>query len=92
MLSAALVHEAYLRLLDQRKIAPIFLAVASPLMRQILVDYARGQGVVPWALAPEIPPRDVAQLFVDQRNQGFKGLWIARFPAYQQFANWVESD
>jgi hypothetical protein len=54
-------------------------------------DYARGQGV-PWALAPEIPPRDVAQLFVDQRNQRFKGLWIARFPAYQQFANWVESD
>jgi hypothetical protein len=77
--------------LEAWKIAPIFMVVASRLMRQILVDYARGQGV-PWSLSPEIPPRDVAQLFVDQRNQRFKGLWITHFPAYQQFANWVESD
>ena len=43
--SAALVHEAYMRLLDQRPFATEnrahFLAVASRLMRQILVDYAR---------------------------------------------------
>ena len=43
--SAALVHEAYLRLLDQRPFdtenRAHFLAVASRLMRQILVDYAR---------------------------------------------------
>ena len=45
--SAALVHEAYLRLLDQRPFSHTksnrahFLAVASRLMRQILVDYAR---------------------------------------------------
>jgi RNA polymerase sigma factor (TIGR02999 family) len=43
--SAALVHEAYLRLVDQRpfdsKDRGHFLAVASRLMRQILVDYAR---------------------------------------------------
>lgn len=43
--SAALVHEAYLRLLDQRPFETEnrahFLAVASRLMRQILVDYAR---------------------------------------------------
>lgn len=46
--SAALVHEAYLRLLDQRPFdtenRAHFLAVASRLMRQILVDYARSRG------------------------------------------------
>lgn len=46
--SAALVHEAYLRLLDQRPFdtenRAHFLAVASRLMRQILVDHARGHG------------------------------------------------
>jgi RNA polymerase sigma factor (TIGR02999 family) len=46
--SAALVHEAYLRLVDQRpfetKDRAHFLAVASRLMRQILVDYARSHG------------------------------------------------
>ena len=44
--SAALVHEAYLRLADQKPFEAEnrahFLAVASRLMRQILVDYARG--------------------------------------------------
>jgi len=43
--SAALVHEVYLRLLDQKPFEAEnrahFLAVASRLMRQILVDYAR---------------------------------------------------
>jgi RNA polymerase sigma factor (TIGR02999 family) len=46
--SAALVHEAYLRLVDQRpfetKDRAHFLAVASRLIRQILVDYARSHG------------------------------------------------
>jgi RNA polymerase sigma factor (TIGR02999 family) len=46
--SAALVHEAYLRLLDQKPFntenRTHFLAVASRLMRQILVDYARSRG------------------------------------------------
>ena len=46
--SAALVHEAYLRLLDQRPFdtenRAHFLALASRLMRQILVDYARSHG------------------------------------------------
>jgi len=45
--SAALVHEAYLRLLDQRpfdtKNRAHFLAVAARLMRQILVDHARSR-------------------------------------------------
>ena len=46
--SAALVHEAYLRMIDQRPFdtenRAHFLAVASRLMRQILVDYARTHG------------------------------------------------
>lgn len=46
--SAALVHEAYLRLVDQRPLdtenRAHFLAVASRLMRQILVDHARSHG------------------------------------------------
>lgn len=46
--SAALVNEAYLRLLDQRPFdtenRAHFLAVASRLMRQILVDHARSHG------------------------------------------------
>jgi RNA polymerase sigma factor (TIGR02999 family) len=45
--SAALVHEAYLRLLDRpfdTENRAHFLAVASRLMRQILVDHARSHG------------------------------------------------
>lgn len=43
--STALVHEAYLRLMDQKPVATEnrahFVAIAARLMRQILVDYAR---------------------------------------------------
>jgi RNA polymerase sigma factor (TIGR02999 family) len=45
--STALVHEAYLRMLGGQPAAenrPHFIAVASRLMRQILVDYARSRG------------------------------------------------
>jgi RNA polymerase sigma factor (TIGR02999 family) len=46
--SAALVHEAYLRLVEQRPFytenRAHFFAVASRLMRQILVDHARNHG------------------------------------------------
>jgi RNA polymerase sigma factor (TIGR02999 family) len=45
--STALVHEAYLRLLGGQRVElqnrAHFIAVASRLMRQILVDYARGR-------------------------------------------------
>ena len=48
--SAALVHEAYLRLVDQRPFdtesRAHFLAIASRLMRQIRVDYALTHGAV----------------------------------------------
>lgn len=46
--TTALVHEAYMRLADQRPFETEnrahFVAVAARLMRQILVDYARGHG------------------------------------------------
>jgi RNA polymerase sigma-70 factor, ECF subfamily len=46
--TTALVHEAYLRLADQREIhwknREQFLGVAAQLMRRILVDYSRGYG------------------------------------------------
>lgn len=45
--TTALVHEAYLRLVDQRNInfqsRTHFFAIAAQVMRHILVDYARGQ-------------------------------------------------
>jgi RNA polymerase sigma-70 factor, ECF subfamily len=44
--TTALVHEAYLRLADQRKVRwknrEQFMGVAAQLMRRILVDYSRG--------------------------------------------------
>jgi RNA polymerase sigma factor (TIGR02999 family) len=46
--TTALVHEAYLRLVNQREVRwrnrAHFLAVASQMMRRILVDYARARG------------------------------------------------
>jgi len=46
--TTALVHEAYLRLADQREVhwknREQFLGVAAQLMRRILVDYSRGRG------------------------------------------------
>ena len=45
--ATALVHEAYLRLIDQRRIQwrnrAQFFGVAAQLMRRILVDHARGR-------------------------------------------------
>ncbi len=69
--TTALVHEAYLRLVDQRdtpwQTRAHFFAVAAQVMRHILVDYARGrrrakrgQGIAPLALS------DVALLSDDR--------------------------
>ena len=60
--------------------------VKGPLVEQPqigLVDQSRALQGMARTLASEMPPRDVAQVFVDQRNQRFKDLRIARFPAYQ---------
>jgi len=46
--ATALVHEAYLRLVDQRRAnwrgRTHFFAVAARVMRRVLIDYARGRG------------------------------------------------
>ena len=46
--ATALVHEAYLKLVDQRSVTwqnrAHFFAVAARAMRRILIDYARGRG------------------------------------------------
>jgi len=75
--SAALVNEAYLRLVDQRPFdtdnRAHFLAVASRLMRQILVDHARSHRAAKRGadlrveldtalLPPQLPNRDVLAL------------------------------
>lgn len=75
--SAALVHEAYLRLLDQRPFdtenRAHFLSVASRLMRQILVDHARSNRAAKRGanrrveldismLMAKIPPTDVVAI------------------------------
>lgn len=76
----ALVHEAYLRLVDQRQVdwnsRAHFLGVAAQVMRRILVDYARrhtagkrGEGVpcVPIDEAKEVAaPDDIPILALDQ--------------------------
>src|SRR5258707_7949190 len=78
--STALVHEAYVRLIDQNfpqwQNRAHFFAVAAQLMRQILVDYARSHGaakrggsVCKIALddAEEVPqPRDVDVVALDE--------------------------
>jgi RNA polymerase sigma factor (TIGR02999 family) len=72
--TTALVHEAYLRLVDQRNVnyqsRTQFFAVAAQVMRHILVDYARGRhrakrgdGVAPVSLD------DVAVLSDDRAEE-----------------------
>jgi RNA polymerase sigma factor (TIGR02999 family) len=75
--NAALVNEAYLRLVDQRPFdtdnRAHFLAVASRLMRQILVDHARSHGAAKRGadlrieldaalVLPQMPSKDVLAL------------------------------
>jgi RNA polymerase sigma factor (TIGR02999 family) len=48
LVATALVHEAYLKLVDQRQVTwrnrAHFFGVAAQLMRRILLDYAKGRG------------------------------------------------
>ena len=69
--SAALVHEAYLRLADQKPFEADnrahFLAVASRLMRQILVDYARSHAAA--KRGPDLRVElDAALILPQERN------------------------
>jgi RNA polymerase sigma factor (TIGR02999 family) len=69
--SAALVHEAYLRLADQKPFdadnRAHFLAVASRLMRQILVDYARSRAAAKRGADLRVE-LDVALILAQERN------------------------
>src|SRR5215469_12235659 len=63
--TTALVHEAYLRLVDQQNVQfqtrAHFFAVAARVMRNILVDYARGRGRAKRGDGqPSLPLGDVA--------------------------------
>jgi RNA polymerase sigma factor (TIGR02999 family) len=69
--SAALVHEAYLRLADQKPFEvdnrAHFLAVASRLMRQILVDYARSHAAAKRGADLKVE-LDAAYILPQERN------------------------
>ena len=69
--SAALVHEAYLRLADQKPFEADnrahFLAVASRLMRQILVDYARSHAAAKRGADLRVE-LDAAMILPQERN------------------------
>ena len=72
--SVALVHEAYLRLVDQRR-SPWrdrahFLAVAAVAMRRVLVDHARRHGAVRrGAGAPRAPAECIDQVPAAERAE-----------------------
>jgi RNA polymerase sigma factor (TIGR02999 family) len=55
----ALVHETYLRLIDQRRVGwhnrAHFFAIAAHLMRRILVDHARAHGAVKRGAGGKVP-------------------------------------
>jgi len=70
--TTALVHEAYLKLVDQRrsqfKDRAHFFAIASTAMRRILVDHARRHGAVKrGAGATRVPLETIAGMTADDR-------------------------
>ena len=68
--TTALVHEAYLRLADQREVRwknrEQFLGVAAQLMRRILVDYSRGHDA-------QKRGRDFEKVFLEEAESVSKG-------------------
>jgi RNA polymerase sigma factor (TIGR02999 family) len=61
--ATALVHEAYLKLVDQRRVRwqnrAHFFAVASSVMRRLLVDHARARGAVKRGAAVTVSLDDI---------------------------------
>jgi len=59
MPATALVHEAYMRLVDQRRVRwqnrAHFFAIAAHVMRRVLVDHARARGATKRGLTVTIP-------------------------------------
>ena len=68
----ALVHEAYLKLVDQRRVhwqnRTQFFAIAAHLMRRILVDHARAHHARKRGAADRVP--------LDDRDAGFEPLTV----------------
>jgi RNA polymerase sigma factor (TIGR02999 family) len=69
--TTALVHEAYFRLVDQKeprwRNRAHFLAIASQMMRRILVDYARARGFGKRGGGTRRAPLDEAMVVSDER-------------------------
>jgi RNA polymerase sigma factor (TIGR02999 family) len=59
----ALVHEAYLKLVDQRRVRwqsrAHFFAIAAHVMRRILVDHARAHGAAKRGAGAKVPLQDI---------------------------------
>lgn len=59
----ALVHEAYVKLVDQRRVhwqnRAHFFAIAAHVMRRLLVDHARAHGAVKRGAGIKVPLQDV---------------------------------
>ena len=76
--SAALVHEAYIKLSDQKKVSwrnrAHFFAVAAQLMRRILVDHARARLARKRGSRPDLIPVDEAFAFTPERSNDLLAL------------------
>ena len=76
--STALVHEAYIKLSDQRNVSwqnrAHFFAVAAQLMRRILVDHARARLAQKRGCRPELIPVDKAFAFTPERSNDLLAL------------------
>lgn len=78
MQPTALIHEAYLRLLDQRmpewKNRAHFYGVAACLMRQILVEHARSRHAAKRGGKEKMVPFDEATVFARDRSEDLLSL------------------
>jgi len=76
--STALVHEAYLKLSDQKHVSwqnrAHFFAVAAQLMRRILVDHARARLAQKRGARPEMIQVDEAYAFTPERSNDLLAL------------------
>jgi len=83
----ALVHEAYLRLVEQREVPENrthFLAVAAQLMRRILVDHARARQADKRPAPEQRISLDKALIFSEDRSSEF----LALHEALERLAQW----
>ena len=73
----ALVHEAYVKLVDQRRVhwqnRAHFFAIAAHMMRRILVDHARTHGAAKRGASLQVPLED-ADLGIDPRGPDLLAL------------------